>query len=42
MFIFPHGSGLDREGNLWVPDVVAATASAIRQCKSSPDSIELM
>jgi hypothetical protein len=20
MFVFPHGSGLDREGNLWVTD----------------------
>src|SRR5258708_488546 len=42
MFVFPHGSGLDREGNLWVTDAGGRDGIGHQVIKFSPDGVELM
>jgi DNA-binding beta-propeller fold protein YncE len=42
MFVFPHGSGLDPEGNLWVTDAGGANGIGHQVIKFSPDGRELM
>jgi hypothetical protein len=42
MFVFPHGSGLDREGNLWVTDGGGRDGIGHQVIKFSPDGVELM
>ena len=42
MFIFPHGSGLDRDGNLWVTDAGGRDGIGHQVIKFSPDGVELM
>ena len=42
MFVFPHGSGLDREGNLWVTDAGGRDGFGHQVIKFSPDGVELM
>jgi DNA-binding beta-propeller fold protein YncE len=42
MFIFPHGSALDREGNLWVTDAGGKDGIGHQVIKFSPDGAVLM
>jgi hypothetical protein len=42
MFIFPHGSALDPEGNLWVTDAGGRDGIGHQVIKFSPDGKELM
>src|SRR5262249_51270771 len=42
MFIFPHGSGLDPDGNLWVTDAGGRDGIGHQVIKFSPDGVELM
>ena len=42
MFVFPHGSGLDGDGNLWVTDAGGANGIGHQAIKFSPDGRELM
>ena len=42
MFIFPHGSALDPEGNLWVTDAGGRDGIGHQVIKFSPDGRELM
>jgi hypothetical protein len=42
MFAFPHGSGLDPDGNLWVTDAGGRDGVGHQVIKFSPDGIELM
>ena len=41
MFVFPHGSGLDPEGNLWVTDAGGRDGIGHQVIKFSPDGVEL-
>ena len=42
MFVFPHGSGLDPDGNLWVTDAGGRDGTGHQVIKFSPDGVELM
>ena len=42
MFIFPHGSALDADGNLWVTDAGGRDGIGHQVIKFSPDGRELM
>jgi streptogramin lyase len=42
MFIFPHGSALDPDGNLWVTDAGGRDGIGHQVIKFSPDGAELM
>jgi streptogramin lyase len=42
MFVFPHGSTLDSEGNLWVTDAGGANGKGHQVIKFSPDGKLLM
>ena len=42
MFIFPHGSALDPDGNLWVTDAGGRDGIGHQAIKFSPDGVELM
>ena len=42
MFVFPHGSGLDPEVNLWVTDAGGRDGIGHQVVKFSPDGVELM
>jgi DNA-binding beta-propeller fold protein YncE len=42
MFVFPHGSGVDEEGNLWVTDPQAKGGKGQQVFKFSPDGKLLM
>jgi DNA-binding beta-propeller fold protein YncE len=42
MFIFPHGSALDPDGNLWVTDAGGRDGIGHQVIKFSPDGVELM
>ncbi len=42
MFVFPHGSTIDPDGNLWVTDAGGANGKGHQVIKFSPDGTELM
>src|SRR5260370_30915057 len=42
MFVFPHGSGLDPDGNLWVTDAGGRDGIRHQEIKFSPHGVELM
>jgi sugar lactone lactonase YvrE len=42
MFVFPHGIGVDREGNVWVTDGQGRDGMGHQVIKFSPDGKELM
>jgi len=42
MFVFPHGSTLDPDGNLWVTDAGGGDGIGHQVIKFSPDGVELM
>ncbi len=42
MFVFPHGSTIDRDGNLWVTDAQGANGKGHQVFKFSPDGRVLM
>jgi sugar lactone lactonase YvrE len=42
MFVFPHGIGVDREGNVWVTDGQGKDGMGHQVIKFSPDGKELM
>ncbi len=41
-FVFPHGSALDPDGNLWVTDAGGGDGIGHQVIKFSPDGVELM